>query len=102
MAKKNIENNKIKGKTDIIKEIMIYVVAISTIFGIGYKTGCFYMEMKCTEKNIQTIGELQKDQEELKRELDICRNENSAITREEFEAFKKNFNEYNKKNGLKN
>jgi len=95
MAKKKVENSN-RSKSDIVKEIMVYIGAIVTIFGIGYKAGCFYMEIKCAEKHIQEIGNLQRERNELKSELDLCRNGNSSVTREEFEELKNNMNKYNK------
>lgn len=100
MAKKSLDNKK--SKVDIVKDIMIYFGAIAAIFGSGYKAGCFYMEIKCTEKYIQEIGLMQREREDLKLQLDLCRNNNSTVTREEFEELKNNINKYNKKDEVKN
>lgn len=101
MAKKSVKNNK-KSKLDIVKEIMIYIGAIATVFGAGYKAGCFYMEIKCTERHIQEIGSLQREREDLKSELDLCRNGNTSVTREEFEELKNNMSKYSKQYEIKN
>ena len=42
MAKKNVANNN-KSNVDIVKEIMIYIGAIVTVFGIGYKLSLIHI-----------------------------------------------------------
>lgn len=100
MVRKNIQQKK--SKIDIIKDIMVYLSAIAFLFGGGFKAGCFYTEIKCSEKNIQEIGKLQQEREQLRSELDLCKSRDNTISREEFEQLKSNINQYIKGNEGRN
>lgn len=100
MAKKNVANNN-KSNVDIVKEIMIYIGAIVTVFGIGI-SWMFLYGNKVYRKIYSRDWTFTKERENLKSELDLCRNSNTSVTREEFEELKSNMNKYNKQYEVKN
>lgn len=70
---------------------------ILTIFGGGYKMGCYISDIKCSENNIKIIGDFQKERESLKETIEEYRFNNvNYVTKEEFEQLRKSFDKFYK------
>lgn len=105
MTKKAL-NNKLTGKLskrkdyptlDKIKKWGGYVSMGIAIFSTGYVTGQYISDLKCTENNIKTIGEFQKERETLQNELNMYRFSNvNYATKEELEELKLNLEKFSK------
>src|SRR5665647_785739 len=107
MAKKTIETNRKISYTkeqnnslvwDSIKKFGGYVSMVATIFSAGYFTGQYISDLKNTESNIKTLGEFQKEREQMREERDKLKEELNLFkfsnpnyaTKEELEELKSN------------
>ena len=82
---------------DKIKKWGGYVSMGVTVFSAGYVTGKYISDLKCTENSIKTIGEFQKEREELQTELNLYRFSNiNYATKEELEELKLNIERISK------
>lgn len=114
MAKNTIETNKktsyTKGQNnslvwDSIKKFSGYVSMGAAIFSAGYFTGQYISDLKNTENNIKTLGEFQKEREQmkddrdkLKEELNLYKFSNpNYATKEELEELKTNLDKFTKR-----
>ena len=82
---------------DKIKKWGGYVSMVIATFSTGYVTGQYISDLKCTENSIKTIGEFQKEREELQTELNLYRFSNvNYATKEELEELKSNLERISK------
>lgn len=110
MAKKSEITNKKNNSTEenktsvwnTIKKFGGYVSMAAAIFSGGYVTGQYISDLKHTENNIKSLGEFQKEREQMKEERDKLKEElylykfsnPNYATKEELEELKKNIEKF--------
>jgi hypothetical protein len=97
------ENNS--STWDTIKKFGGYVSMAIGIFSGGYLTGQYISDLKNTENNIKSLGEFQKEREQMREERDKLKEELNLYkfsnpnyaTKEELEELKKNIEKFTKR-----
>jgi hypothetical protein len=112
MAKNTIETNKNNTQNqnkssvwDSIKKFGGYVSLGIAIFSSGYLTGQYISDLKSTENNIKSLGEFQKEREQMTEKYDQLKDElylykfsnPNYATKEELEELKMNLGKFSKK-----
>lgn len=90
---------------DTIKKFGGYVSMAVAIFSGGYLTGQYISDLKNTENNIKSLGEFQKEREQMKEERDKLKEELNLYkfsnpnyaTKEELYELKKNIEKFTKR-----
>lgn len=94
-ASENPEGNSTTFSLGNVAKWGTVVVLAGTIFGGGYWFGNENAGAKCSESTAKTIGEYQKEREELKEELSRYKMQQiNYASKEEVEVLRKSINEF--------
>lgn len=107
---KEEENTKEKKKSfleilDGWKGVILFSIAVATCAaGAGYKLGTSLSDMDCYDKTATLKGQHQKELQSLHKsfiEIKTSVDENTFVTKEEFQKAKDDFNKYLEQNASK-